>query len=232
MPVFEIVEKENELFPKNHIRFQYKTTSVKTALKIKQNSSPAKIKLQRGKQMLSDRKFTIAEVAFAVGFSDPKYFSKCFKSEFGMSPKMYRELINSSELIKKANFDDELFLKQSIEKIEDRISDEGLDLDKFAFDMNVSKTTLYRRIKLITGLSPCEFIRTIRIRKAKQLLILTNLNITDIAFATGFCDSKYFCRCFKTEYGFTPSEYVELQTNSTEISTGCIYESFKAISLS
>ncbi len=104
---------------------------------------------------------------------------------------------------------DEVFLKQAIAKVEMKLSDELFDFDQFAMDMATSKSTLHRKLKSLTGLSPGEFIRNVRLKHAVQMLINNTGNISEIAFAVGFNDPKYFSRCFKAEYGMTPKEFQE-----------------------
>jgi signal transduction histidine kinase/ligand-binding sensor domain-containing protein/DNA-binding response OmpR family regulator len=104
---------------------------------------------------------------------------------------------------------DEQFLKQAVLKIEEKLSDETFDFDQFAIDMATSKSTLHRKLKTLTGLSPGEFIRSIRLKHAIKMLTNKSGNISEIAFAVGFNDPKYFSRCFKIEFGLTPREYQE-----------------------
>ena len=104
---------------------------------------------------------------------------------------------------------DEMFLKQAVSKVEERLADENFDFDQFAIDMATSKLTLHRKLKSLTGLSPGEFIRNIRMKHAVQMLANNIGNISEIAYAVGFNDPKYFSRCFKLEFGATPKEYFE-----------------------
>jgi DNA-binding response OmpR family regulator len=104
---------------------------------------------------------------------------------------------------------DELFLKHAVLKVEENLSDDTFDFDQFAVDMATSKSTLHRKLKSLTGLSPGEFIRSIRLKHAVQMLTNNMGNISEIAFAVGFNDPKYFSRCFKIEFGHTPREYQE-----------------------
>ena len=104
---------------------------------------------------------------------------------------------------------DELFLKQAVKKVEEKISDDTFDFDQFALDMATSKSTLHRKLKSLTGLSPGEFIRNVRLKHAVQMLNNNMGNISEIAFAVGFNDPKYFSRCFKIEFGLTPKEFQE-----------------------
>ena len=102
---------------------------------------------------------------------------------------------------------DELFLNQAVQIVESRLSDDSFDFDQFAIEMASSKSTLHRKLKSLTGLSPGEFIRNIRLKHAVQMLKNNVGNISEIAFAVGFNDPKYFSRCFKIEFGVTPREF-------------------------
>jgi AraC-like DNA-binding protein len=93
--------------------------------------------------------------------------------------------------------------------VEEKISDDTFDFDQFAMDMATSKSTLHRKLKSLTGLSPGEFIRNVRLKHAVQMLNNNVGNISEIAFAVGFNDPKYFSRCFKIEFGMTPKEFQE-----------------------
>lgn len=110
---------------------------------------------------------------------------------------------------------DELFLNQAVLKVEERLSDYTFDFDQFALDMLTSKSTLYRKLKSLTDLSPVEFIRNIRLKHAARMLANNTGNISDIAFAVGFSDPKNFSKSFKIEFGFTPSEYQKSKMNET-----------------
>ncbi|MHB9055985.1 MAG: hybrid sensor histidine kinase/response regulator transcription factor [Paludibacteraceae bacterium] len=102
---------------------------------------------------------------------------------------------------------DEEYIKTAISMVESRLADEAYDFEQFAIDMSSSKSTLHRKLKSLTGLSPWEFIRNIRLKHAAQMLKSNAGNISEVAFKVGFNDPKYFSRCFKTEFGMTPKEF-------------------------
>jgi len=111
---------------------------------------------------------------------------------------------------------DEVFLQQAVKKVEEKLADETFDFDQFAIDMATSKSTLHRKLKSLTGLSPGEFIRNIRLKHAAIMLTNNIGNVSEIAYSVGFNDPKYFSRCFKIEFGLTPKEYQEDQKNKKE----------------
>lgn len=102
---------------------------------------------------------------------------------------------------------DEEFLKQAVAKVENKLADITFDFESFASDMGTSKSTLHRKLKSLTGMSPGEFIRNIRLKHAAKLLLCNAGNVSEIAYSVGFNDSKYFSRSFKAEFGLTPTEY-------------------------
>ena len=77
----------------------------------------------------------------------------------------------------------------------------------------MSLSTLFRKIKSLTGLSLTGFIRSIRLKKAAQLILTTDYSMNQIAYEVGFNDYKYFKKSFKTQFNCLPSEYKEHYTN-------------------
>lgn len=102
---------------------------------------------------------------------------------------------------------DEQFLNNTIKVIEEHLGDTSFDIDVFAKQMNMSKSSLYRKIKTMTGLPPNEYIRNIRLKHACQMLKDKSRNISDVAYSVGFTDPRYFATCFKTVFNTTPTEY-------------------------
>ncbi|ADQ78232.1 integral membrane sensor hybrid histidine kinase [Paludibacter propionicigenes WB4] len=108
---------------------------------------------------------------------------------------------------------DEEFLQKGIAIVEQHMDDFEFDFDKFAEAMNSSKSTLHRKLKALTDLSPGEFIRNIRLKHACKMLVSNNDPISEIAYSLGFNNPKYFSSCFKTEFGMTPREYRDSAQN-------------------
>ena len=75
--------------------------------------------------------------------------------------------------------------------------------------MNMSVSTLYRKLKGLTGLSGNEFIRKIKLKRSLYLMTEQGLNVTEAAYSSGFNDVGHFRRCFKEEYGVSPSKYTK-----------------------
>lgn len=104
---------------------------------------------------------------------------------------------------------DELFLNDAIVCIENHLDNPDFDIPKLADLLHVSKSTLNRKLKVITNLTPVDFIRNIRLKHACYLLKNKSVTISEVAYATGFNNPKYFSKCFKDEFGITPSEFME-----------------------
>ena len=104
---------------------------------------------------------------------------------------------------------DRRFFKKVVGAVERNIDNYEYDIDDLCIDIGVSRTQLYRKMKVVTGVSANEFIRNYRLKKAARLLGNPNMNVGDVLFAVGFNNRSYFNRCFKEYFGMTPMEYVE-----------------------
>lgn len=164
------------------------------------------LRIKLAMQMLTNNIYNISEIAYKVGFNDPKYFSRCFKNQAGLNPKEFRESIQNKEVEVDNTGNDMTFLVKAVDQIEKKIKEPNYSNNQFAIDLFVSKSTLYRKLKVDIGLSPSELIRSIKINYSTRLFT-KDANIQDIAYAVGFYDSKYFSRCFKKELGLTPTQY-------------------------
>ena len=99
------------------------------------------------------------------------------------------------------------FMSELIRHISENLDNEGLNVDFLAEKMNVSRATLYRKIKGISDQSPNDFIRLVRLKKAAVLLRDKNLRINEISDMCGFSSSSYFTKCFFRQFGKNPKEY-------------------------
>jgi DNA-binding response OmpR family regulator len=105
---------------------------------------------------------------------------------------------------------DDLFLKRAYACVSENLSDSEYDREAFAADMGASSSTLYNKLRALTGQNVSSFIRDQRLKEAMRLIQRNpNIRISDLAYKVGFKDPKYFSTCFKKEYGIQPSEYAE-----------------------
>lgn len=104
---------------------------------------------------------------------------------------------------------DQAFLQKAIDYVAGNLQDSQLSVDSMAAVFNLSRMQVYRKIKSLTGKSIVEFIRMVRMKQAIKLMDGHKLTLSEIAFEVGFNSASYFTRCFKEEYGKTPSEYLD-----------------------
>lgn len=109
---------------------------------------------------------------------------------------------------------DEEFMQKVTDFVENNLTNSDLCVDQLAKCVSLSKVQTYRKIKAISGLSIVEFIRTIRLKKAAQMILEDRLNFSEIAFETGFSTPSYFSKCFHDHFGKTPSEFAMNFKNS------------------
>ena len=101
------------------------------------------------------------------------------------------------------------WVQRAIAQIEAHMNDEGYTVEQLSNDMCMSRMTFYRKIQSATGHTPTEFMRTIRLRRAAELLREGSMNVTEISYATGFSSVSYFSRCFRAMYGVPPTRFCD-----------------------
>ena len=99
---------------------------------------------------------------------------------------------------------DEEFMKRVMEIMNNQMDNSDFIIDEFAKKLGMGRTVFYQKLKSLTGLSPIDFVREMRIKRAKQLAESGEYNVSTIAYMTGFNDPKYFSKCFKKRYGVSP----------------------------
>jgi signal transduction histidine kinase/ligand-binding sensor domain-containing protein/DNA-binding response OmpR family regulator len=102
---------------------------------------------------------------------------------------------------------DARFVQQVLESIERNMANPAYGVEDLGRDVAMSRTQLYRKLKAVSGQSANEFIRTIRLKRAAQLLSQGELTIAQVTYEVGFTDLPYFRECFKKLFGVTPSAY-------------------------
>lgn len=109
------------------------------------------------------------------------------------------------------------WLKKAIAQVEFHLSDESYSVEQLSNDLCMSRMTFYRRIQSATGQKPTEFMRTIRLRRAAELLHDNSMTITEVSDATGFSSVSYFSRCFRTMYGVSPTQFGKATTTENSL---------------
>ncbi len=155
--------------------------------------------------------------ALETGATD--YVTKPFNFEMLLSK--IRNIIAQQQSLKKTfreHFDahpsevavssaDEQFIRQAVEIVEKNISDPDFSVEDLSRALFMSRVSAYKKILAITGKPPLEFIRSIRLKRAAQLLEKSQLTVAEVAYEVGFNNPKYFTRYFKMEFNELPSVY-------------------------
>ena len=117
--------------------------------------------------------------------------------------------INTSE-INVVSLEDQL-IQKAVALVEKYMEDSQLSVEFLSKELGMSRVHLYKKLQSITGKSPIEFIRLIRLKRAAQLLAKSQLNVSEIAYMVGYNNAKYFAKHFKAEFSILPSEYAAKQ---------------------
>lgn len=104
---------------------------------------------------------------------------------------------------------DEEFMERCTEIILHNIEDPSFSVNILAQELNMSRTSLFTKIKGIIGMTPNDFIKTTRLKKACKMMMEGKYRITEIGFLVGFSSSSYFAKCFQKQYGMLPSEFLK-----------------------
>lgn len=160
---------------------------------------------------------------FDAGAND--YVTKPFNFEILMS--RIKNLIHQRELFQKdfrkhievkasdiaISSLDEKLIENAIRLVEEYIGDPDFSVEHLSREMGMSRVNLYKKLLALTGKPPLEFIRTIRLQRAAQLLEKSQLTVAEVAYKVGFNNPKYFARYFKEEYNMLPSAYAQSKRN-------------------
>lgn len=122
---------------------------------------------------------------------------------------LIKKLLKDSNTIKipdNTSLLDKDFITKVLDYINEHLADEDLNVEHLADDLFLSRSQLYRKIKALTGHTANEFIRTVRIEKAKDLIEHSDVSIGEIGYKVGFSSPSYFTKCFKAYFGILPTE--------------------------
>lgn len=110
--------------------------------------------------------------------------------------------------------EEDILIQKFIKIVEENLNMETMDINFIANELSMSQSTLYRKIKASSGLSPIEMIKNIRLDKAADLLASTDKTIAEISWLVGISSPVYFRNCFKERFGKSPTQYRESYTSS------------------
>ena len=119
----------------------------------------------------------------------------------------FKELVLQPEIKVEQKFvGTEPYTQKLFKLIFEQIDNSELSVEGLADTMATNRSHFQRKVKTITGFSPSELIKTIRLEKAKELLLTKSGNITEVAYQTGFSSQSYFTRCFTQHFGISPTQ--------------------------
>jgi len=121
--------------------------------------------------------------------------------------KTYQKQVEATPTEEHVDSPDELFIKKVLLLIDNNISNPNFSVEELSDDMFVSRYTLYKKILMMTGKTPNELVRSMRLKRAAQLLTTGHLTISQIGHKVGFKSQKYFVKAFKAEFSTIPSRY-------------------------
>lgn len=110
---------------------------------------------------------------------------------------------------------DEKFLEKVMEAVETNMGDPDFNMEKFGQQVALSRMQLHRKLKALTNQSPGDFLRSMRLKRAKRLLESRAGNVSEVAYEVGFNNLSYFSKCYKEEFGILPNESAALKENLT-----------------
>ena len=109
---------------------------------------------------------------------------------------------------------DEQLIEKALSCLEKNMDNGDYSVQQFSQDLGMDRTVLYKKMQSITGLSPSEFIRSIRLKRAAQLLIHGQYSVAEVSEKVGFNTQKYFSKYFKEAFGVSPSKYTQNEKNT------------------
>ncbi len=111
---------------------------------------------------------------------------------------------------------DKKFAEKLSEIVEKQLDNFDYSVEDLAADLAMGRTLLFRKVKGVTGYSPKEYMRVVRMKRAAEMLLTTTMSIKEISYSVGISDPAYFNRCFKAQFGKAPSIYQKENTEPTK----------------
>ncbi len=156
--------------------------------------------------------FVSATIIFLLRYRERKNFElfslriDCLTEQHKeLSQKYQHSITNLSE--DNIEQEDQRTLKKALEIVEKNIANPLFGVEKMAEEIGMSRASLHRKLKLISNISPSDFIRSVRLKRAATLLRKKADSITQVGFMVGFDDQSNFSKAFKKQFGVSPSEY-------------------------
>ena len=192
MTGFEVVRKLKADFATSHIPIILLTalSSIESHLEGVESGADAYITKPFSPKLLLARIFKLIEQREKL------------RERFSNEPKMDKPAICTTDK-------DKQFAEDLLQVIEKELSNSQFNVDDFASIMGYGRTVFYRKVRGVTGYSPNEYIRIMRMKKAAELLSENKYTIAEVSYQVGIGDPFYFSKCFKQQFGVSPSAYVK-----------------------
>jgi ligand-binding sensor domain-containing protein/signal transduction histidine kinase/DNA-binding NarL/FixJ family response regulator len=121
----------------------------------------------------------------------------------------YKKIVTIEPRHEEVEDPDNKFLQRLMRILDDNINDADFNVSRLVTEIGMSRPVLFRKVKVLTGMSVIDLIRSTRLKKAEMLLRQKKMSISEVAFTVGFNDPKYFSKSFHAQFGTTPSKYME-----------------------
>ncbi|GAB3665256.1 two-component regulator propeller domain-containing protein [Echinicola sediminis] len=194
MPVMDGVEFCEKL--KSNI----KTSHIPVLMLTAKNTHESELEgLQHGADFYLTKPFEIEKLLLSV--------NNLLKGREALRKRFTNEvLLQPSEIT--VNSTDNSFLSQAMEVVEDNMDNPDFTVEEFVREMGMSRSKLHLKMKSLTDQSASEFIRTVRLKRAVQLMEQSDISVKEIMYQTGFNTASYFSKCFKKQFGMSPTDYL------------------------
>lgn len=116
-----------------------------------------------------------------------------------------------------ANDKDKEFAEKLTRIAEEQLENPEFNAEDYASAMNMGRTLFFKKVRGVTGYSPMEYLRVLRMKKAAELLATTDNSVTDVTYKVGISDPFYFSKCFKAQFGVSPSAYQKEAKSKTQV---------------
>ena len=169
-------------------------------------------------QLLANRTLDGQRIQGYDGGAD-SYISKPFNSQLLLSRvrnlianrRQLRQFFGDNQTIEKEAISDldKGFVSRFKSLVEERMKDAELNVEDLGRNMGMSRVQLYRKLKSLTNYSPNELLRQMRLKKAASLLASSDMTVAEIAYEVGFSSPSYFTKCYKEQFGESPTEFLK-----------------------
>ncbi len=137
------------------------------------------------------------------------------KDLFGNEEPQVGSTLKVEAQIEEPKKKEDTFMIKFRDFIEQNMSDSELGVESIGSELGLSRVQLYRKVKALTGQSPVELLRTARLHKARRLLQGSDKSVSEVAYEVGFTAPSYFTKCFKDEFGISPSDLTSQNRGGT-----------------